>query len=97
MGHYADCSAGIYLAFQRLRFTRLSVTRTSREPLPHDFTLTWPKPGGIFSVALSVPQSFQIEDLPVRKQAALCCPDFPLPYEYGSDDPACCKYKGREL
>ena len=32
--------------------------------------------GSLFSVALSVPPRFW-ESLPVRKYAALCCPDFP--------------------
>ena len=32
----------------------MPVTRTGRELLPRVFTLTEPKPGGIFSVALSV-------------------------------------------
>ncbi len=35
--------------------------------------------GGIFSVALSVRRSSPTGCLPVRKYAALCCPDFPPP------------------
>jgi len=67
---------GTYLVFQLLRFTAIPVARKSRELLPHVFTLTTPKAGGIFSVALAVAGCRR---LPVRKQDALCCPDFPLP------------------
>ena len=62
-----------YLVFQLLRFTAIPVARKSRELLPHVFTLTLA--GGIFSVALAVARCGR---LPVRKQDALCCPDFPL-------------------
>jgi hypothetical protein len=62
-----------YLVFQLLRFTAIPVARKSRELLPHVFTLTLA--GGIFSVALAVAGCRR---LPVRKQDALCCPDFPL-------------------
>jgi len=44
--------------------------------LPHLFTLTAPlRRGGLLSAALAVFRLLGI--LPVRKQAALCCPDFP--------------------
>jgi len=43
------------------------VSYTTFSPLPC---------GGLFSVALSV--SRRAYCLPVRKQVALCCPDFPL-------------------
>lgn len=48
-----------------------------RELLPHGFTLIQPKPDGLVSVALSVIWEFLLKLLPVRKQDALCCPDFP--------------------
>jgi hypothetical protein len=64
-----------YLVFQLLRFTAIPVARKSRELLPHVFTLTPINQGGIFSVALAVARCGR---LPVRKQDALCCPDFPL-------------------
>jgi len=41
--------------------------------LPHHFTLTWPKPGGLFSVALSVVSP----RLDVIQPAARGCSDFP--------------------
>jgi len=65
-----------YLVFQLLRFTAIPVARKSRELLPHVFTLTSQLAGGLFSVALAVAGCRR---LPVRKQDALCCPDFPLP------------------
>ena len=65
-----------YLVFQLLRFTAIPVARKSRELLPHVFTLTPVNRGGIFSVALAVARCGR---LPVRKQDALCCPDFPPP------------------
>jgi len=69
---------GIYLAFQLLGFTAIPVTRKSRELLPHVFTFSPNTRGSLFSVALSVPGPFQDQALPVRKQDALYCPDFPL-------------------
>jgi len=49
--------------------------------LPRVFTLSAGEPkfanGGIFSVALSVNVRLPLRRLPVRKQGALCCPDFP--------------------
>ena len=65
-----------YLVFQLLRFTAIPVTRKSRELLPHVFTLIRQLADGLFSVALAVAGCRR---LPVRKQDALCCPDFPLP------------------
>src|SRR6185312_15756855 len=65
-----------YLVFQLLRFTAIPVARESRELLPHVFTLAPINRGGLFSVALAVAGCRR---LPVRKQDALCCPDFPLP------------------
>lgn len=53
------------------------VSYTTFSPLPC---------GGLFSVALSV--SRQAYRLPVRKQVALCCPDFPLGLE-PSDKTTC--------
>ena len=67
-----------YLVFQLLRFTAIPVARKSRELLPHVFTLTPTNCGGIISVALAVARCRR---LPVRKQDALCCPDFPPPYK----------------
>src|SRR5258708_35123989 len=70
-------ASGTYLVFQLLRFTAIPVARKSRELLPHVFTLTAIKErGGLFSVALAVAGRRR---LPVRKQDALCCPDFPPP------------------
>ena len=78
-----------YLVFQLLRFTAIPVARESRELLPHVFTLTPTNRGGIFSVALAVAGCRR---LPVRKQDALCCPDFPLSDEAESDRTFCsCK------
>jgi hypothetical protein len=50
-----------------------------------------PKWAVSFSVALSIHRQFLNDALPVRKQAALCCPDFPLPYseENNSDETVC--------
>jgi len=67
------------LVFQLLRFTAIPIARKSRELLPHVFTLTLA--GGIFSVALAVARCGR---LPVRKQDALCCPDFPHPNKPGA-------------
>ena len=72
----SSSASGTYLVFQLLRFTAIPVARESRELLPHVFTLTPITQGGIFSVALAVAGCRR---LPVRKQDALCCPDFPLP------------------
>ena len=52
----------------------MHVAMQSRELLPHVFTLTPVARGGIFSVALAVANWGR---LPVKKQDALCCPDFP--------------------
>src|ERR1700742_3440288 len=75
-----------YLVFQLLRFTAIPVARKSRELLPHVFTLTPVNRGGIFSVALAVAGCRR---LPVRKQDALCCPDFPLTHNDESDRTFC--------
>lgn len=64
-----------YLAFQLLRFTARHVAIPGRALLPHVFTLTGIAAGGLFSVALAV--AHPEWRLPVRKQDALCCPDFP--------------------
>ena len=66
-----------YLVFQLLRFTAISVARKSRELLPHVFTLICPyEPTVYFLWHFLSPAVWR---LPVRKQDALCCPDFPLP------------------
>lgn len=91
-------ASGTYLVFQLLRFTAIPVTRKSREPLPHVFTLTRagkPASGGIFSVALAVAGCRR---LPVRKQDALRCPDFPPPLRlvwHSSSDRTFCRYKDK--
>lgn len=83
-----------YLVFQLLRFTAIPITRKSRELLPHVFTLAPIKNrGGLFSVALAVAGCRR---LPVRKQDALCCPDFPLPDVAGSDR-TFCRRKDRDF
>ena len=72
--------ASVYLAFQLLRFTWLP--RSLPVPVGSYPTLS-PLPrvdstrGGLLSVALASPD-LKSRDLPVRKQDALCCPDFPL-------------------
>jgi hypothetical protein len=64
------------------------VTRQSRGPLPHVFTITLPtrrsglsrpKVGRrlLFSVALSVPSRYIGKDPALHRYIALCCPDFP--------------------
>jgi len=69
-----------YLVFQLLRFTINIVANAvvgsypAFSPLPGLDTSSL---GGIFSVALAVAQQFLVKHLPVRKQNALCCPDFP--------------------
>ena len=52
-----------------------AVARDAGELLPHRFTLTRPRPGGLFSVALSADRSAW--DIPQRP--ALWSPDFPRP------------------
>ena len=77
----SNSASRTYLVFQLLRFTAITVTRKGRELLPHVFTLTPTSRGGIFSVALAVAGCRR---LPVRKQDALCCPDFPPPRRIGA-------------
>lgn len=72
------CRFGAYLVFQRLGFTPYGCRQPTRALLPHVFTLTGICiPAVSFSAALSVFRRFLRGSLPVRKQAALCCPDFP--------------------
>jgi len=83
-------ASGTYLVFQLLRFTVKPVARHNRELLPHVFTLTPIKIGAVyFSVALAVAGCRR---LPVRKQDALCCPDFP-PLPLGRSDRTFCATK----
>src|ERR1700742_23277 len=64
-----------YLVFQLLRFTAIPVARKSRELLPHVFTLAQSDRAVYFLWHFLSPAERR---LPVRKQDALCCPDFPL-------------------
>jgi len=66
---------GTYLVFQLLRFTANTVTCTCRELLPHVFTLT--RLGAVYFLWHWL--SPAAGRLPVKKQDALCCPDFPPP------------------
>ena len=70
-----------YLVFQLLRFTAIPVARKSRELLPHVFTLAHPLASGQAVYFLWHFLSPAERRLPVRKQDALCCPDFPPPPE----------------
>ena len=50
---------------------------TLRTEVPHLFTLTAPKSGGLFSVALFRPRGFLRTKVAVSDRLALWCPDFP--------------------
>ncbi len=77
---------GTYLVFQLLRFTAGMITHTRRELLPHVFTLTLQSKAVYFLWHWLSPAARR---LPVRKQDALCCPDFPPPVSTGSDRAFC--------
>ena len=64
----------VYLALQHMGCAASGVAIGAGGLLPHLFTLTSPKERRSFSV--TYPR--RRRRLPVRKHAALCCPDFPL-------------------
>lgn len=63
------------MVLQPVRFTQISITRETRELLPHVFTLTPITRGGLFSVALSADE--RVITLGFPRHGALCSPDFP--------------------
>ena len=75
-GNYTEASSltfGTYLVFQLLGFTAMYVAIQGRELLPRVFTLTQLPERFIFCGTCRR----HCWRLPVRKQDALCCPDFP--------------------
>ena len=56
-----------------------NITTRRRALLPHVFTLTTPRRGGLLSVTLSVEAGFLPLPPPLKWYGALHCPDFPLP------------------
>lgn len=76
VGVFGLAAAEVYLADD--------ITATTGGLLPHHFTLTPASRSGILSVALAVIRFRR--SLPVRKQLALCCPDFPPATEMTSDE-----------
>ena len=66
----------VYMVLQPVRRTAGTCRHARGGLLPHLFTLTGSRSlRRLFSVTRLSPH----EDLPVRKDGALCCPDFPPP------------------
>ncbi len=82
------CISGrpVYMVFQRVGFTKLPCSHTALVSSYLTFSPLPPPCGGSavsLSAALSVAVPFPVRPLPVRKHAALCCPDFPPPAKSG--------------
>jgi len=87
-GFPCPCIPGrpVYMVFQRVGFTKLPCSHTALVSSYLTFSPLPPSCDGSavsLSAALSVAVPFPVRPLPVRKHAALCCPDFPPPAQDG--------------
>ena len=83
-GFPCPCISGrpVYMVFQRVGFTKLPCSHKALVSSYLTFSPLPPSCDGSavsLSAALSVAVPFPARPLPVRKHAALCCPDFPPP------------------